>query len=527
MPAGPAEPRTLVVHCPDWPVVAAGLADRPAAVLWAGRVVAASPAARAEGVRPGQRRREAEAACPALVIAERDVPREVGAFEKVVATVGDFAPRVEVTSPGVCSLPVRGPARYFGGEEALSTRLRRAVAESCAVCCRVGIADTPFAARLAAPRGLVVPPGETPGWLSGLPIAVLGRPGLTELLDRLGLHLVGDFARLEEGVIGERFGREGILAHRMARGAETGPLALEDVPVDLVVQRPFESPALQSHVVTFVASGAAEELGGRLAAGGLCCTLVLVEVESEHGEALSRWWRADRPFTPRAMVDRVRWQLEGWLSSSSAPTGGVTLVRLTAGEVVPDSGRQLDVFGDPSERSERVGRQVARIQGLLGHGAVGTAVVSGGRAFSEQARFVPFGEIREEPASARQPWPGRVPSPAPTVVFPEPVGVEVLGGEDGCPVGVTARGQLTEVPRSVAPCRRTGGPGAGRRPSGHSGGHGELAIIAWAGPWPAEERFWDLAAHRRRARLQVELSDGTAHLLVLENGRWAIEATYD
>ncbi|MGH9295602.1 MAG: DNA polymerase Y family protein, partial [Acidimicrobiales bacterium] len=106
MPAGPAEPRTLVVHCPDWPVVAAGLADRPAAVLWAGRVVAASPAARAEGVRPGQRRREAEAACPALVIAERDVPREVGAFEKVVATVGEFAPRVEVTSPGVCSLPV-------------------------------------------------------------------------------------------------------------------------------------------------------------------------------------------------------------------------------------------------------------------------------------------------------------------------------------------------------------------------------------------------------------------------------------
>jgi protein ImuB len=58
-------------------------------------------------------------------------------------------------------------------------------------------------------------------------------------------------------------------------------------------------------------------------------------------------------------------------------------------------------------------------------------------------------------------------------------------------------------------------------------GSASVGVTGWAGPWPADERWWDPAAARRRARLQVLLDDGTAHLLVLERGRWRLEATYD
>lgn len=68
--------RTLVVWCPDWPLVVAGLADRPAAVLAANRVVASSGPARVEGVRLGQRRREAQACCPELVVVAEDQLRD-------------------------------------------------------------------------------------------------------------------------------------------------------------------------------------------------------------------------------------------------------------------------------------------------------------------------------------------------------------------------------------------------------------------------------------------------------------------
>jgi protein ImuB len=51
-------------------------------------------------------------------------------------------------------------------------------------------------------------------------------------------------------------------------------------------------------------------------------------------------------------------------------------------------------------------------------------------------------------------------------------------------------------------------------------------VEAWAGPWPAEEKWWDPRAAHRRARLQIALADGSAHLCVLEKGQWSLEATY-
>ena len=100
-PDGPTAPPRLVVWCPDWPVVAAGAAP-DARRRWlqaANRVVAASPAARADGVQLGQRRREAQARCPAVTLV-RDPARDARAFESVLQALERFTPLLEVTEPG-------------------------------------------------------------------------------------------------------------------------------------------------------------------------------------------------------------------------------------------------------------------------------------------------------------------------------------------------------------------------------------------------------------------------------------------
>src|SRR5215472_7524034 len=94
-------PRTLVLWCPDWPVIAAGAdLDAPAAVLdgeGARRVVVAcSPAARESGVRRGQRIRDAQRLCPSLATHPRDTAREAREFEPVVAAAEQLAAAVEV-----------------------------------------------------------------------------------------------------------------------------------------------------------------------------------------------------------------------------------------------------------------------------------------------------------------------------------------------------------------------------------------------------------------------------------------------
>jgi protein ImuB len=52
-------------------------------------------------------------------------------------------------------------------------------------------------------------------------------------------------------------------------------------------------------------------------------------------------------------------------------------------------------------------------------------------------------------------------------------------------------------------------------------------VVGWAGPWLLDERWWDPPVRRRRARFQVVTAGGRAHLLVVEDGQWWLEATYD
>src|SRR6266508_3608568 len=145
--------RVLAIWCPDWPVAAAGVpATEPVAVLDAGRVLACSLAARAEGVRPGQRRRQAQECCPELELIAHDPDRDARAFEPVLVAVESLTPRIEVLRPGECAFPARGAARYHGGEATLTAKVLATVDQVLGVLgrCQVGIADGRFAASLAA-----------------------------------------------------------------------------------------------------------------------------------------------------------------------------------------------------------------------------------------------------------------------------------------------------------------------------------------------------------------------------------------
>ncbi|HKR51817.1 MAG TPA: DNA polymerase Y family protein, partial [Pseudonocardiaceae bacterium] len=225
--------RVVAVWCQDWPVLAAASVEglsvqAPLAVVAANRVVACSATAREQGVRHGQRRREAEGRCPELVVFAADPDRDARAFEPVVAAVESLAPGVEVVHSGLVAVPARGPTRYFGSEPAVAERIVDVVAAQARVPCRIGIADGLFAATLAAHRGRLVPPEGSAGFLAPLGTAELhqpaftraGRAALVDLLHRLGLRTLGAFAALDVDDVASRFGPDGVRAHRLAQGLD-------------------------------------------------------------------------------------------------------------------------------------------------------------------------------------------------------------------------------------------------------------------------------------------------------------------
>ncbi len=533
--------RMAIVWCPDWPIVSWGVPlDEPAAVFVANRVVASSPAARASGVALGQRRRDAQGRCPDLAVLDRDVDREARLFEPVAAALDAITPRVEVTGPGLVGFPTRGPSRFFGGDRALADKtlelVRPVLSKRAPV--RVAIADGVFAARLAArstsTQGAirVIEPEATPSFLADLPIGTLEMPDLVEVFARLGLTTLGALAEISAGDIVGRFGREGRLAHRLAMGEDDHPPDLRQPAPDLSATWAFEPPAEEVDRCAFAAKVLADELHHDLLSRGLSCTRVAIEAETESGEQQMRLWRHQgaggaKGLTAAALADRARWQLDGWLNQSerSRPSSGIVRLTLVPDEVVAAGGRQLGLWGARNDRSEDVTRVVARLQAMLGSDSVTVPEYRGGVGPGEQLRMVPAAVVdlaEERPAASRnwvtEPWPGRIPAPSPARIHPDPPAVELLD-DQGRSVGVSGRGEVSGAPAVLR------GPG-GHRQGGHRQG-GHRRVVQWAGPWPADQRWWDPLTHRRRARMQVVLDDATAHLLVIEGQAWTIEATYD
>lgn len=472
--------RVLAVWCPDWPD---GPAD-PATPL-AGPAGPAGPAARV--------------------------------FDRVVAVVEEFCPRVEVLRPGLCVFGARGPARYFGGEEVLARKIAEAVTRR-GFGCRTGVADGLFAACLAvrsAPRS-IVPPGGTREFLAPYPVHALGQPELAAQLARLGIRTLGDFAALPAKDVTSRFGAGGTAAQRIARGLEARPLAAGPPRAGLSVTGEFDPPAEQAGPVVFAAKGLAEQMLAGLAARGLSCVRVRVEATGADGRKSTRLWRHDGLLSALAVAQRVRWQLDGWQDGPAggdgrdedAGPGGIALLRLVPDQLVPDEGRQLGLWGEDLV-SDRVERAAVRLQAMLGHEAVTHPMLAGGRGPAERVVHVPFGDVRVPRLPADRPWPGRILPPAPATVYQAPVPAQVSDASGG-PVTVTGRGAVSGPPAALA-----------------IGSGPWLEVIAWAGPWPVNERWWDEQHATRRARFQLVTEDETGWLAAVERGRWQIEARYD
>ncbi len=521
--------RVLTVWCPDWPVVASGRHREPAAVLHANRVIARSVAAAEEGVEIGQRRRIAQRRCPDMVLLDHDPDRDALAFEPVVRTVGEFTPRVDVVAPGLLCLDARGPSRYFGGDTTLMHRLGESLQAAVpGIVAGLGCADGRFASAVAARRAadlgrpLVVPPGGSAAFLAPLstrwldmvhqqdraPDDTRDMAGFVDLVARLGVTRLGALAAMDRRDLLARFGEVGVWAHRLAGGDDDRPPNATDPPPDWQVEHLYDEPVDQMPTVVFTAKTLADRLAATLAANGATCTRLVVVAETDHGERTERAWYRPTGLSAPAMVERVRWQLDGWAEQPGAISAGIVLVRLIPHEIRSDNGEQYGLWGGRSEADDRALRAVTRLVGLVGDTGVLVPAWNGGRLPAERYRWVPAAtadltEPAERLAAGDVPWPGSLPCPSPTVVPAEPQPVDVTD-EIERPIVVDGRGSVSAAPHRL----------------------GRHHITAWGGPWPVDQRWWSGDRHRRLARFQVVLDDGRAHLLVVEQQRWWLVATY-
>ncbi|WP_053383447.1 DNA polymerase Y family protein [Leucobacter celer] len=533
--------RIIVFWVPDWPVHAyLRESERTAAVLpGAGaialianrRVTACSAAARAEGVRVGLRENEAQARCPTLEVHPHDPAVDERRFAPVLASLERLVPGVEPIRPGLCALRSRGPARYYGDEDRAAAAILELASQLDLPEARVGIADGRFAAEQAARASSadpgvtephtgvrIVPPGTSRAFLSPLPVGRAAEPGFAELLHGLGIRTLGALAALPEDAVRQRFGAEGVSAHRRASamGPRHGSEVLPRTPAgELAVELALEPPLDNADQLAFACMALAERLMSGLAGERLVCTALRVELTDDIGVRHERVWSHPHRFTAADAVNRVRWQASAMSAGSAArDTGreaaGVAHVRLAPAHTDRAAAHEPGLWS--TEPDERVHHHLSRVQSRLGHTGVGTMELIGGRLLAERQRLVPWstGRARERGsrASAAGPWPGAVVGPTPSLVFPEPLPAELTDAA-GLPVGIDEEDLLTAQPARLRVANA----------------EFDERVSDWSLPWAIREHWWKDAP--ARFRLQLQLTDGDAWLLLHEGDRWLAEGRYD
>lgn len=476
--------RTLCVWFPDWPLRRPDAPpDEPCqAVDERGLIVAADGRAATAGVRVGMRRREAEAICPAAITLVADRGAETVAFEPVVRAVESVVPKVEIDRPGLLYVAVAGAVRYYAGEPAVVGLVAEAVHGVAGEGARIGLADGPFAARMAAADPPVII-DDTPGFLAALGVETLGAAELAETLRWLGIGTLGELASLPRAAVASRFGLPGLEAHRVASG-EAREVAGRAMPEELAVEERFEPPIVEMERAAF----AARTLAARLGEGAW--HRLVIQAESAHGVRRDRTWRSSGTFTEAELVERIRWQLQAWVESGGIP-GGLVRLRLVPGDF-SDRGRQLRLDEDAASDLE-AGRAVARAQALLGPDAVLQARPQGGRDWRERVQWHRWGEKPDAmPRSLAAPWPGGLPSPAPSLVPAEAPPLEVEW-EGGFPIRLRLGSRWESV-------------------------------LAWAGPWRSTGRWWE--GEEASDRYQIVTSAG-AFLCEVRAGRCYLAGIYD
>jgi DNA polymerase-4 len=205
------------------PVVVGGKADQR------GVVAAASYAARRYGVHSAMPLRVAARLCPHALFVDGHPERYRHYSKRVFAILNRFSPQVEMASIDEAYLDLTGTERLFGPPLRAAHSLHETIWREANLKCSLGLASSRLVAKVASdhakPNGvLCVLSGQEARFLA--PLSVRKIPGVgkktEQSLNRLGIHLVGDLARLDESFLASHFGRWGLALAGKARGQDAG-----------------------------------------------------------------------------------------------------------------------------------------------------------------------------------------------------------------------------------------------------------------------------------------------------------------
>jgi hypothetical protein len=330
-------------------------------------VLAASAAAVAAGVCPGQPLRRAQQLCPQAAFIGVDGGDVERLRADVIAALGQLSPAVEVGGEESCC-NLSGNHAAFPDEGRWATAIARALVETLdGGLPAVGVGSTRFVARMAAlasePRHVrLVPAGGEAAFLAPLPLGMLPvDPAIGARLAALGLDCLGAVANLSPVELQRQFGAEGLVLHRHCRGEDGGGLTVDTTPRRAAERVVLDGAVGDLEVLRFAAHRCATDLGDQLRNRGMVAMAVTLVLELESAPPLGVTAPPPLPAGNAAEL----WAAVLALLGELRPEAPVNAIRVEV-ELRIAAGRQADLWRGGDAQREAVLAAAARLQRRYG-----------------------------------------------------------------------------------------------------------------------------------------------------------------
>ncbi|WP_071128289.1 Y-family DNA polymerase [Varibaculum massiliense] len=472
--------RLLALYIPEWPAQAAKLPlDEAVALCSGGRVQAVTAPARAAGIRPQMRLKQARVLCPSLKEKSYSLAEAELAFQPVIEVAAQQLYAPKSWFPGLVTAALSRSQRH--AESALAAELTEQLAQV-GFAVQIGIARGTLAACLAAREQLLVSDSGVKPLLSAEPLSSLGfflRPGIkisgfdfsdhyltkmTDSLTHLGITSLGQMCALGRPALIRRFGTLGAISYDLASGENLEEAArVKTAPASPGLYQFFTPPASSLTQLLLPARALVVEMYARLRASGQVCTQVQFICRCENGKLLSRSWNLGVEVSSKDLVERIKYQLEAVTvgGSGSEALGAVSQIELHPLRAVDARQAMTPLWGRNADPPQEVEQAARSASSLLGKCGVRVPQLTSGYDPRSVIELKPW----QERGRQKRPRPrvGALTGVAPEIVFmhPKPAGIidsrgrKILPGRDGqlkSPVKwVQVAGRKIEVQKTEGP----------------------------------------------------------------------------
>jgi DNA polymerase-4 len=239
--------------------------------------------------------------------------------------------------------------------------------------CSLGVATGKALAKMASdlrkPNGLVVVPvGEEAAFLAPLSIDKLR--GVGEATERklraLGVHTIGDLARMPAEFFAQRFGVHGRELHRLACGQDDSPVVPERQAKSIGRETTFLVDVVAREALERTLLELAEDVAQTLRRHEFLTRGVTLKVRygdfttKTRAATLAQATDLTAPIYEQACV----------LLRSFGPLRPLRLIGITAAALVPASARQFSLFDEPVEKQRKLDSIMDTVRARFGKQAI-------------------------------------------------------------------------------------------------------------------------------------------------------------